>query len=205
MLDEAHSIGVLGATGRGLTEECAVDPTQVDLLIGTLSKTFATSGGFVAGHPDVIEWLRFTLPGFVYSVGQSPVLAASALAALRILKAEPERVTQLRAKAAFFRETALNLGLDVGGSRGLSVVPILFQSTEETILASQALLHAGFYCPPIVQMGIPKDQPRLRFFISAGHDCADMQRALETLAQWRDARETRTGMRSAEAVRSAAE
>jgi len=78
LIDEAHSIGVLGADGRGICEYAGIDPNRIDLIVGTLSKTLASCGGFVTGQAAVIDWLRYTLPGFVYSVGLSPVITAAA-------------------------------------------------------------------------------------------------------------------------------
>jgi 8-amino-7-oxononanoate synthase len=169
LLDEAHSLGVLGATGRGLCERQGVDPGRVDLLVGTMSKTLASCGGYVCGKASVIRWLRYTLPGFVYSVGLSPVILASARTALRLMQEETWRIGKLAENAEFFRDSAHRAGLSTGPAIGRGVVPILFTDDVETMWASQHLLANGFYVPPIVQIGVPKDQPRLRFFISANH------------------------------------
>jgi 8-amino-7-oxononanoate synthase len=183
LLDEAHSIGVLGERGRGLTERCGVDPRRVDLITGTLSKTFASCGGFVAAAEETVQWLRFTLPGFVYSVGMSPPIAAAARRALSILVAEPWRVRRLRENAELFVATARALGLETGSAVGRGIVPVFFGSNEATLLASQALLRQGFYCPPVVQVGVPKNQPRLRFFLSAAHEPQAIRQALAILAE----------------------
>jgi 8-amino-7-oxononanoate synthase len=182
LVDEAHSIGVMGEHGRGLCEYTGVDPARVDLVIGTLSKTFASCGGFVAGRQDVIDWMRYTLPGFVYSVGLSPVITASAYAALELLKAEPWRIAKLASNAEFFRDTAQACGLDTGPAIGRAVVPVLFASDHETMAASRHLLENGVYVPPVVRIGVPKDQPRLRFFISASHSEDDIRLVCDLLA-----------------------
>lgn len=174
ILDEAHSIGVLGANGRGITEEFGVDPGEIDLIIGTLSKTFASCGGFIAGRASVINWLRYSLPGFVFSVGMPPVIAAAARAALAVLRQEPWRVARLRENGALFLAAAHECGLNTGGARGRGVVPLIMPDTATTIETARALLANGIYCPPIVQIGVPHNQPRLRFFLSAGHDRADI-------------------------------
>src|ERR1700744_757109 len=90
MVDEAHSFGVLGATGRGISELFGTDPSRIDIIVGTLSKSLASCGGFICAKAEVIEYMRFTLAGFVYSVGLPPVIAASALASLKLMQAEPE-------------------------------------------------------------------------------------------------------------------
>ena len=101
MVDEAHSIGVLGKRGRGIAEHFAVNPADVDLWMGTLSKSLASCGGYIAGCRALIEYLKYTAPGFVYSVGMTPANAAAALAATRLLMAEPQRVTRLHGLGSF--------------------------------------------------------------------------------------------------------
>lgn len=183
LVDEAHSLGVLGAEGRGLCEYSGVDPQKIDLIIGTLSKSLASCGGFIAGKAAVIDWLRYTLPGFVYSVGLSPVIIAAASAALQLMQNETWRIEQLRHNAEFFVEYARDHGLNTGPAIGRGVVPILFSDSRETLMASSHLLRNGYYVPPIIQIGVPKDQPRLRFFVSASHSENDIRGAIELLAK----------------------
>ncbi len=183
LIDEAHSIGVLGQDGRGLCEYTGVDPSQIDLIIGTLSKTFASCGGFVAGRAAVIEWLRYTLPGFVFSVGLSPVIAAAAQTALQVIQKETWRIERLRQNADLFVELAREAGLDTGPAIGRGVVPILFPDSHETLAASRHLMNNGYYVPPIIQIGVPKNQPRLRFFLSAAHKAEDIRGVIELLAR----------------------
>ena len=182
LLDEAHSIGVLGKNGRGLWEHSGADPQKVDLIIGTLSKTLGSCGGFVAGNAEVVRWLRYTLPGFVYSVGLSPVIAAAAETALQLMQEESWRMERLRRNAALFMNFAHDAGLDTGPAIGRGVVPILFSDSYQTLAASSYLMDHGFYVPPIIQIGVPKDQPRLRFFISALHSEQEIRGVTELLA-----------------------
>ncbi|MCF4100032.1 aminotransferase class I/II-fold pyridoxal phosphate-dependent enzyme, partial [Maritalea mediterranea] len=95
-----------------------------DIWMGTLSKTLSSCGGYIAGRQRLVDWLRHTAPGFVYSVGLAPPLAASALESLRILGAEPWRVAKLQANAALFLRLAREAGFDTGSSAGLGIVPI---------------------------------------------------------------------------------
>ncbi|ACK50318.1 8-amino-7-oxononanoate synthase [Methylocella silvestris BL2] len=183
MIDEAHSLGVLGEEGRGLCEHCGVDPKRVDLMVGTLSKALASCGGFIAGKSAVIDWMRYTLPGFVYSVGLSPVISAAAAAALRLMQEEHWRIERLRANAELFVTLAHEAGLDTGPAIGRGVVPILFADSLETLDASRHLMENGFYVPPIIQIGVPKDQPRLRFFISASHTQEEIKAVIDLLAK----------------------
>ncbi|OWU86390.1 8-amino-7-oxononanoate synthase [Oceanicola sp. 22II-s10i] len=181
LLDEAHSYGVLGETGRGLCERAGVDPERVELQIGTLSKSFASSGGFIAASKEVIEWLRFTLPCFVYSVGLSPATLATAQTSLDLLKAEPERVRKLRRNSQMFLNKARAAGLNTFTAVGEAVVPVLFQTQAQVLAVSHILLEQGIYAPPIVHVGVPKDLPRIRFFISAAHEEADIDRVITAL------------------------
>ena len=182
LLDEAHSIGVLGHEGRGLCEYTGVDPGEIDIIVGTLSKSFASCGGFVCAKSAVIKWFRHTLPGFVYSVGLSPVISAAALAALELTQSEGWRIERLRHNSELFVALAHEAGLDTGPAIGRGVVPILFKDSYATLEASQVLLANGFYVPPIIQVGVPRDQPRLRFFLSAMHTEADIRGVIDVLA-----------------------
>lgn len=182
MVDEAHSIGVLGAGGRGITEHFGIDPNEIDFIIGTLSKTFAASGGFIAGRKTVIEWLRFTLPASMFSVGLSPVIAAAVREGLAILRSEPWRTARVQDNSRFFIEEARARDLNVGPAVGAGVVSIQFPSHEICMLAAERLLQAGYYAPPIPIMAVPKNKPRIRFFISARHSQADITGALDEVA-----------------------
>ncbi|MBA5778744.1 aminotransferase class I/II-fold pyridoxal phosphate-dependent enzyme [Stappia sp. F7233] len=183
LLDEAHSYGVLGATGRGICEHFDIDPKRVELTVGTLSKSFVSSGGFICAEGGVVDWLRFTLPGFVYSVGLAPATLGSAHAALTYLRNHPERVLELHEKSAYFLNRSRAAGLNTGDALGYGVVPLLFDTPQQTMLVSQALMEAGVYAPPIVQIGVPKDQPRIRFFISAEHSFEEIDRTISIVAE----------------------
>ena len=102
MIDEAHSMGVLGPTGRGIAEHCGVDRGDVDIWMGTFSKSFGSCGGYISGCKALTEYLRYTAPGFVFAAAMPPPSAAAALASLRLLEAEPQRVARLRENARLF-------------------------------------------------------------------------------------------------------
>jgi 8-amino-7-oxononanoate synthase len=181
IVDEAHSVGVLGATGRGIAEHFGVNANEIDFIVGTLSKSFAGSGGFIAGRKTVIEWLRFSLPGFVFSVGLSPVIATAVNEGFRILRAEPWRTLKVQENSRFFVEEAHARGLDTGPAIGAGVVPIQFQNHAECLAAAAQLMANGYYVPPIPMLAVSKDKPRIRFFISAAHTHADITGALDTI------------------------
>ena len=183
LVDEAHSLGVLGATGRGLAEHQGVDAGRIDLVVGTLSKSLATCGGYVCAKKSIIDYFRFTLPGFVYSVGLSPVILTAARTALRLMQEETWRIEKLAANAELFRKVAHEYGFSTGPAIGRGVVPILFDSDIETMWAAQHLLEEGYYVPPVVRIGVPKDGPRLRFFFSANHTEAEIRGVIHCLKQ----------------------
>ena len=183
MVDEAHALGVLGAGGRGIAEHCGVDPAGVDLWMGTLSKTLAGCGGYVAGSADLIDYLRCAAPGFVYSVGLAPPLAAASLAALDLMLAEPALVTRLAANGQRFRAHAQAAGLDTGGSIGSAIVPVMLGSSIAASRAAQALFQRGINVQPILYPAVPERSARLRFFLSAEHTADQIDHTVAATAQ----------------------
>jgi len=184
LVDEAHSIGVLGKNGRGVCEHFGVDPKRIDLIIGTLSKTFVSCGGFICAQKAILDWMKFLLPGFVYSVGLPPVIAAAAGSALNLIAHEPERVAKLQANAQHFLVKAAEAGLSTGPAEGYAIVPVMFPDMKTTMAASDFLLKRGIYAPPIVQVGVPKGLPRIRFFLSARHSFEEIDRTVVALAEF---------------------
>lgn len=183
MLDEAHSLGVLGATGRGIAEQCGVAGKDVDIWMGTLSKTLAGCGGYIAGSQELVDILKFTAPGFVYSVGVAPPLAAASLTALDIMLREPERVRRLRDRGGLFLALARKAGLDVGSSQGFSVIPVIVGSSRKAITLSNQLFAHGINVQPIIHPAVEEKSARLRFFLSAMHSENDIRHACRTLAK----------------------
>ena len=169
MVDEAHSIGVLGEHGRGIGEYYSVDPGEVDLWMGTLSKAFASCGGYIAGSRDMVEFLKYTAPGFVYSVGMTPPDAAAALAALRLLKKEPERVTRLQQNISLFREMAKERGFNTGKSKDSAVIPLILGQSLKSIRMYKHLKEQDIFALPIVYPAVPENAARIRFFLSSLH------------------------------------
>ncbi|MCE5336357.1 MAG: aminotransferase class I/II-fold pyridoxal phosphate-dependent enzyme [Desulfobacteraceae bacterium] len=181
MVDEAHSAGVLGERGRGIGEHFSVNPADVDLWMGTLSKSFASCGGYIAGNAALVEYLKYTAPGFVYSVGMTPANAAAALAAVKLLKAEPERVALLRSRAGIFWEGARAKGFDTGISNGLPIVPVIVGHSVKAMRLSQALFKEGIDVLPMVYPAVPDRAARLRFFISCTHTVEQIRHTLDVL------------------------
>lgn len=186
MVDDAHGLGVVGATGKGAFEAAGVDPKGVDIWMGTLSKTLCACGGYIAARGDLIDWMRHTVPGFVYSVGLAPPLAASALAALRVMEAEPWRVATLQANATLFRDLCRARGFDTGASAGLGIVPVVLGSSVRAVRVSAALLERGVNALPIIFPAVPEKAARLRFFLSAEHEEKDLRDAVAALVAAND-------------------
>ncbi len=169
MVDEAHALGVLGKRGRGVAEHFDIDPREVDIWMGTLSKALSACGGYIAGSHELIELLKFRAAGQVYSVGMSPPLAAAALAALKQLEAEPQRVARVQANGALFLKEARAHGLDTVTSEGYAIVPVMVGDIVKAGRMTDRMLARGVNVLPIIYPAVPLKAARLRFFITSEH------------------------------------
>jgi 8-amino-7-oxononanoate synthase/acyl carrier protein len=183
MIDEAHSLGALGKTGRGLTEHYGVDPREVDLLMGTLSKAMGSCGGYIAGSRELIEYLKYTSPGFVFSCGLSPPGAAAALASLRLLQAHPERIEKLQSNSRLFLRLAKERGLNTGLSNNTAVVPIITGNSLHALMLSTAMFQRGINVQPILYPAVEEEKARLRFFITSSHTEEQIRQTVEIVAE----------------------
>ena len=183
MVDEAHSLGVLGRRGLGLHEQCGVDPSAVDIWMGTLSKTLAGAGGYVAGTKALIDYVKTNVGAFVFSVGLSPPVAAASAAALDLMLREPERVERLHRNGARFLQAAKGLGLDTGTSAGLAVTPVILGESLKAASLSQKLMERGFNVMPILHPAVPEQLARLRFFITSEHTPEQIDDAARVTAE----------------------
>jgi 8-amino-7-oxononanoate synthase len=183
MIDEAHAIGVMGKTGRGSFEHFGVDPRQVDIWMGTLSKTLGSCGGYICGSHNLIEILKYQAPGFVYSVGLSPPATAASLAALRILKADPGRVAKLQANGRLFVEEAKRAGLNTMTSAGFSVVPVMVSDPVRAVRLADRLLERGINALPIIHPVVPMKAARIRFFITSKHTAEQIRSTVKIVAE----------------------
>jgi 8-amino-7-oxononanoate synthase len=181
MVDEAHSFGVMGTKGLGIREHFGLSGEDVDIWMGTLSKTLAGCGGYIAGETALVEHLKFLAPGFLYSVGMSPPVAAASLAALEMLHKEPQRVARLRERGALFLELARASGIDTGTSAGISVIPAIVGGSMRAARLSAALFDRGINVQPILYPAVPEKLARLRFFMSCEHSEANIRDAISAL------------------------
>ncbi|MBI5330569.1 MAG: aminotransferase class I/II-fold pyridoxal phosphate-dependent enzyme [Betaproteobacteria bacterium] len=182
MVDEAHSLGVLGAAGRGLAEHCGLSGRSADIHMGTLSKALASCGGFIAGDANLVQYLRFLAPGFIFSVGLPPADTAAALAALRILRREPERVERLRANSRAFRRLMHEAGFAVDVQGVSPIIPLHIGDQYRCMQVSHDLLERGIHVQPVIYPAVPQDGALLRFFICADHTLAQLEAAVGQLA-----------------------
>lgn len=181
MVDEAHSFGVLGKTGNGLRETFNVAATDVDIWMGTLSKTLSGCGGYIAGESALVENLRHLAPGFLYSVGIPAPTAAAALKSLEIMTREPERVTKLQSISAYFITKARQLKLNTGDSEGFAIIPVILGSSVKAATLSSELFKQGINVQPILYPAVPEKSARLRFFLSCEHTRKQVDTTLNTL------------------------
>lgn len=183
MVDEAHSTCVIGETGGGVDEYFGLRPDDIDIKMGTLSKGLGTCGGYLAGPRSIIEYLRYNLPGFVFSVGISPPLAAATLCAIRLLKSDPSIMQNMkRSIDTFVREAhKRNLNICLGGHT--AVLPVLVGKDEDAFLLSNKLRERGVFVPPAVYPAVPKNKARLRFCVISEHKPEQIVQALDTLVQ----------------------
>ncbi len=183
MVDEAHALGVLGATGRGIAEAQNVDPASVEIWMGTLSKTLSSCGGYIAGSAALTDYLKATAPGFVYSVGLAAPLAASALASLETMKAEPERVARLQRNGARLLAAAKEAGLDTGHALGYAVMPVIVGDSARAAILADTVFKRGLNALPITFPAVPEKQARLRFFLTSEHDDDQIDEAVRITAE----------------------
>ena len=183
LVDEAHSLGILGATGRGAREHFGINPTDVDMWMSTLSKSMCGCGGFIAGSHELVEYLKYGSPGFVFSVGMPPIVAAACKTALDLMLREPERVHRLQHISQYFLAYAKSKGLDTGAAQGYANVPVMVGDSMVAGFVANALFNRGVYVMPITFPAVKEGTARLRFFLSAAHSEEDVRTAVDIIAE----------------------
>jgi len=183
MVDEAHSACVLGPTGGGVDEYFHLNGDDIDIKMGTLSKGLGTCGGYIAGKACFIDYLRYNLPGFVFSVGMSPALAAGSLTAIRLLRSRPEIMQNLHRNIKCFAEEAKKRKLDMCLGGEAAVIPIMVGRDEDAFVLSTELEKRGILVPPAVYPAVPRNKARLRFDVISEHKPEQFVKALDTLVE----------------------
>ena len=168
MVDDAHATGVLGEHGRGSLEHYGLDD-GVDVNMGTFSKAFGGSGGFIAGEHDLIEYLRVAARTYMFSGATFGALALGAMTAIEISVSEPERRRRLWASSKRLSNALKVQGLDVLGNGETPIVPVLIGEEETAQLISRDLFEAGFFAPCIIYPAVGKKRSRIRFSVTSLH------------------------------------
>ncbi len=188
-VDEAHSIGTLGETGRGVAEVFGVKRDDVECWMGTLSKSFGSCGGFIAGKSQLINYLRYTTPGYVFAAGMPPANVGAALGSLRVLRKNPQLVSQLQENSKLFLKLAQEAGLDTGMAQGTPIIPIITGDSLKALRLSEALHKAGINAQPILYPAVPESETRVRIFMTAIHTERQIRFAVEKLTDaWEEIR-----------------
>lgn len=191
-VDEAHSIGALGKTGRGICEYCGVDPSEIDIMMGTFTKSFGAMGGYIASSEDVVNHIRVNASGSVYANNMSPVVVQQVLTSLKIITGQDgtnrgaQKLKAIRDNANFFRQSLLDLGLECYGDWDSPIIPVMLYNPAKIAAFSRecwerklAVVVVGFPAAPLVLS-------RARFCISAGHDMKDLKDALKKIEEVAD-------------------
>ena len=181
MIDEAHSIGVLGKHGGGIREHFNLDAKEVDIWMGTLSKSFASCGGYIAGDQALIDNLKYFSSGFVYSVGMTPANAAAALAAIRQLKKEPWRLQVMHARAHLLVSLLQERGINTGLSKDTPIVSVIVGDDLKALRLSQQLKEHSIFAMPILSPAVEKGLARVRFFVNCLHTEEQIYRTAQVL------------------------
>jgi len=154
---------------RLVCEELGVDPKKIDILMGTLSKSFASCGGYLAGSSPFIQSLRYSLSGFIFATGMTPANTAAALEAIRVMGDEPERLIRLRQNARYFLARATEMEFNCGTAAGVPVVPTIFGDSATTLAVANLMFENGVSVNPIIFPAVAESLTRLRFFITSEH------------------------------------
>ena len=181
MIDEAHSFGVLGKKGYGIVEHYNLNPNDIDIYMGTLSKSLAGCGGYIAGKKSLVELLKHHAAGFVFSVGLAPPLVAASLKAIEVMQNEPWRIQQLHNNSEYFLKLARAANFDVGACEGFAIVPIIIPNALDVVKIVNKLFAQNIYVQPMIYPAVKRNQSRLRFFISSAHTKEQIKKTIEIL------------------------
>jgi len=180
MIDEAHSVGVLGTTGRGIEEHFGLE-NAIDIKMGTLSKTIPSVGGYIAGKQELIDYLRHVCRAYIFSAALPPAQAAAANEAFKVILDEPERVQRLNRNTQLFIGGIKAAGFDTLATT-TAIVPVVCGSDERAFEMTSEAQHRDIFVMPVVSPAVPEGLARLRATITAAHEPADMEHAIDIIA-----------------------
>ncbi|MEV6280242.1 aminotransferase class I/II-fold pyridoxal phosphate-dependent enzyme [Nocardia sp. NPDC051832] len=182
MVDEAHSFGVLGDQGFGVREHFGLAADTVDLWMGTLSKSLASCGGFLAGDAELIAAIKTLAQGVsLFSAAPTPAQIAAAIAAFDVMVAEPDRLTRLHGNAATMASALRADGWDTGVSAGTAIIPVILGAEDRAMATSGRLLAAGIYAAPLGYPSVAEGAARIRLFMSADHTAEHIDQLVTVL------------------------
>jgi 8-amino-7-oxononanoate synthase len=179
MVDDAHSLGILGEGGQGTAAHFGLTD-KVDLIMGTFSKSLASLGGFIASSSEIINYLKHHARSLIFSASIPPAAAAAALAALEIIKNEPERIEMLWENTRYMRSTLKELGFDLGKSE-TPIIPVFIRDNYSTFYLTNELLKEGIFVNPIVSPAVKSDSSLIRISLMATHTREQIDKAIEKI------------------------
>ncbi|MBE5319853.1 pyridoxal phosphate-dependent aminotransferase family protein [Pedobacter sp. MR2016-19] len=179
MMDDAHSLGVIGFNGSGTASHFNLTE-DVDLIMGTFSKSLASLGGFIAGSTETIEYIKHRARSLMFSASMPPSAVASVIAALDIIESEPERIDKLWANTEYAKKLLLNAGFDIGQSNS-PIIPIYIRDNTKTFMITNILQQNGVFVNPVVSPAVPSDSSLIRFSLMATHSFEQIESAIEQL------------------------
>ena len=179
MMDDAHSLGVIGMNGSGIASHFGLTD-KVDLIMGTFSKSLASLGGFIAGTEETIEFIKHRARSLMFSASMPPSAVASVIAALDIIESEPERIDQLWANTNYAKKLLVEAGFDIGHTDS-PIIPVYIRDNDKTFLITNILSNNGIFVNPVVSPAVPSDSSLIRFSLMATHTFAQIEEAVEKL------------------------
>ncbi len=181
MVDDAHSLGVIGENGSGTASHFGLTD-EVDLIMSTFSKSLASLGGFIAADYDTIDYLKHRARSLMFSASMTPGSVASVIAALDIIESEPERITKLWDNTNYAKRLLTEEGFDIGASES-PILPIYIRDNDKTFLVTNQLQRDGIFVNPVVSPAVPSDSSLLRFSLMATHTFDQIDEAVEKIAK----------------------
>ena len=180
MMDDAHSLGVIGLNGSGTASHFGLTD-KVDLIMGTFSKSLASLGGFIAGTEETIEFVKHRARSLMFSASMPPAAVASVIAALDIIESEPERIDRLWSNTNYAKKLLLDAGFDIGHTDS-PIIPVYIRDNEKTFLVTNILSNNGIFVNPVVSPAVPSDSSLIRFSLMATHTFAQIEEAVDKLS-----------------------
>ncbi len=178
MVDEAHSVGVLGETGHGIEEHFGIEGEGIDIKMGTLSKTIPSVGGYIAGNSELITFLKHIVRAFVFSAALTPASAAAAKASFEVIEEEPERVQTLQGNVNYFIKGLQKRGFNTLNSE-TPIVPIIAGDDEPALMMAKLSQEQDIFVLPVLSPAVPSGASRLRANVTAGHTRAEIEQAMD--------------------------